>query len=125
MSRQPHRTRKHSPQFKLEAVRLMRERLAAGLTLQRVSEELEIHPDLLRTWAKLVAAAPEETPAAVIFPGHGQRRRFAPPPPALPPGDRPESAEEEVRRLRRENERLRLERDFLKKAAAFFAKESR
>jgi transposase len=121
--RQPHRQRKHSPEFKLEAVRLMHERLAAGLTLQRVSEELEINPDQLRTWSKLVAAAPEDTPAAVIFPGHGQRRRFAPSPP--PPSDRPEPAEAEVRRLRRENERLRQERDFLKKAAAFFAKESR
>ena len=124
MGRRPHRYRKHSPEFKLEAVRLMRERLATGLTLQRVSEELEINPDLLREWAKLVAAAPTDTPAGVIFPGHGQRRRFpvAPPEPAA---DRPESAEAEVRRLRRENERLRLERDFLKKAAAFFAKESR
>jgi transposase len=31
---------------------------------------------------------------------------------------------EELRRLRRENQRLQMERDFLKKAAAFFAKES-
>lgn len=123
--RQPHRQRKHSPEFKLEAVRLMRERLAAGLTLQRVSEELELNPDLLRTWSKLVTAAPEDTPAAVIFPGHGQRRRYAPAPPLPAPRERPEPAEEEVRRLRRENERLRQERDFLKKAAAFFAKESR
>ena len=35
----------------------------------------------------------------------------------------PESPDEELRRLRRENLRLRMERDFLKKAAAFFAKE--
>ena len=103
----------------------MRERLAAGLTLQRVSEELELNPDLLRTWSKLVTAAPEDTPAAVIFPGHGPRRRYAPAPPLPAPRERPEPAEEEVRRLRRENERLRQERDFLKKAAAFFAKESR
>jgi transposase len=33
--------------------------------------------------------------------------------------------EEELRRVRRENAVLRQERDFLKKAAAFFAKESR
>lgn len=124
MGRQPLRRRKHSPEFKVETVRLMRERLAAGLTLQRVSDELEIGPDLLREWAKQIAAAPEGTPAAVIFPGPGQQRRFAAPLPP-PASDRPETAEEEVRRLRRENERLRLERDFLKKAAAFFAKESR
>jgi transposase len=42
----------------------------------------------------------------------------------LPPGGS-ESPEAELRRLRRENERLRQERDFLKKATAFFAKESR
>jgi transposase len=42
------------------------------------------------------------------------------------PGQGPgASAEAEVRRLQRENATLRQERDFLKKAAAFFAKESR
>ena len=61
MTRQPNGKRKHSPQFKLEAVRLMRERLATGLTLQRVSEELAIGPDLLRDWAKQVDAAPPFT----------------------------------------------------------------
>jgi transposase len=42
-----------------------------------------------------------------------------------PPAPDAESPELELRRLRRENERLRQERDFLKKAAAFFAKESK
>jgi transposase len=102
----------------------MRERLATGLTLQRVSEELEVGPDLLREWAKQVAGAAPGANADEIFPGAGHRRRVAAvptlagPEPPLPP-------EDELRRLRRENERLRLERDFLKKAAAFFAKESR
>jgi transposase len=41
----------------------------------------------------------------------------------LPPPS-PPTKDEELARLRRENERLRMERDFLKKAAAFFAKES-
>ena len=128
MNRQPFRKRKHSPEFKLEAVRLMRERLAAGLTLQRVSEELEIGPDLLRVWGKQVDEAPEGASAEAIFPGHGRRRRAlggsaAGPKPFGP--SRPLSAEAELAQLRRENERLRQERDFLKKAAAFFAKESR
>jgi transposase len=35
----------------------------------------------------------------------------------------PETTDQEVRRLRRENQQLKMERDFLKKAAAFFAKE--
>jgi transposase len=127
MARRPFRTRQHSPGFKLEAVRVMHERLATGLTLQRVSEELEVSPDALRVWAKQVRAAPADASAEQIFPGHGRRRLYDPaaltaagarPPAALP-------AEEEVRRLRRELERVRQERDFLKKAAAFFANESR
>jgi transposase-like protein len=55
--RSPYR-RRHSPEFKVECVRVMRERLATGLTLQRVSEEVEVGPDLLREWAKQVAGAP-------------------------------------------------------------------
>jgi transposase len=113
--------RRFTPEFKLEAVRLMRERLAAGLTLQRVSRELEIGPDLLRVWSQQVAAHPDAS-AEEIFPGPGTRRartarRDAPPTASAP--------EAEVRRLQREVEVLREERDFLKKAAAFFAKESR
>ena len=118
------RQRRHSPTFKVEAVRLMHERLATGLTLQRVSEELEIGPDMLRQWAKQVAAAPKASTPEEIFPGHGKRRGYAEVLGALPE-PRPLTPEQELARLRRENERLRQERDFLKKAAAFFAKESR
>jgi len=124
MGRGPFRKR-HTPAFKVEAVRVMQERVASGLTLQRVSEELEVGPDLLRTWAKQVAGAPPGTPAEEIFPGGGQRRRYSLAPKVAPPPAEARSIEEEVRQLRRENERLRQERDFLKKAAAFFAKESR
>jgi transposase len=116
--------RRHAPAFRVEAVRLMHERLAAGLTLQRVSEELDVGPDLLRAWAKQVAGAPVGASPEEIFPGGGRRRQFAPVE-TLPPPTGSESPEAELRRLRRENERLRQERDFLKKAAAFFAKESR
>ena len=119
------RQRRHSPAFKVEAVRLMHERLATGLTLQRVSEELEIGPDMLRHWAKQVAAAaPNAVTPEEIFPGHGRRRGYTEVLTALP-GPAAETKEQELARLRRENERLRQERDFLKKAAAFFAKESR
>ena len=124
MVRQWERKRRHTPEFKVEAVRLMKERLESGVTLQRVSEELEIGADLLRVWGHQVDDAPDGSSAAQIFPGHGhkktiEKRRVVP----VPPG--PRSLEDEVERLRRENERLRQERDFLKKAAAFFAKESR
>lgn len=116
--------RRHPPAFKVEAVRVMHERLATGLTLQRVSEELDVGPDLLRSWAKQVAGAPPDASPEVIFPGGGRRRAF-PPVETLTPAPGTEPPEAELRRLRRENERLRQERDFLKKAAAFFAKESR
>jgi transposase len=118
------RGRRHTAEFKVEAVRLMRERLAAGLTLQRISEELEIGPDLLRVWGKQVDAASEGTRPEEIFPGPGRRRAKAVGA-KRPTISHPLSAEEELARLRRENDRLRQERDFLKKAAAFFAKESR
>ena len=121
--RSPFRKRRHTPEFKVECVRVMRERLATGLTLQRVSEELEVEPDLLRKWAKQIAGAAVGAAPAEIFPGHGQRRAATVAPTGG--GDASRSPEEELRRLRRENERLRMERDFLKKAAAFFAKESR
>ena len=116
--------RRHSPAFKLECVRVLHERLATGLTLQRVSEELEVGPDLLRLWAKQVAGAPTGASPEEIFPGGGRRRQFAPVETLVPPTGS-ETPDAELRRLRRENERLRQERDFLKKAAAFFAKESR
>ena len=118
------RPRRHSPTFKVEAVRLMNERLATGLTLQRVSEELEIGPDMLRQWAKQLAAAPAGSAPEQIFPGAGKRRAYREVLATLPE-PRVLSPEQELARLRRENERLRQERDFLKKAAAFFAKESR
>lgn len=123
MGRQSFARKRRTPEFKVEAVRLLRERRAAGLTLQRVSEELEVSPDLLRQWAKQVDGAPAGTSAQEIFPGHGQRRQFQSAP-TMAAGEGPPALEEEVRQLRRENERLRQERDFLKKAAAFFAKES-
>jgi transposase len=103
------RTRRaFSPDFKLEAVRLLEERRAAGASLSQVGRELDVRPDLLRAWARQVKAR-AGSGARGVFPGQG-------------PGP---STEAEVRRLQRENATLRQERDFLKKAAAFFAKESR
>ena len=118
------RRQRHTPEFKYQAVQLMHERIAAGATLQRVSEELDVNPDLLRVWSKQVAASPEHATAAEIFPGHGKRRLTNGAPRGVP-GTPGRSPEQELARLQREVERLRQERDFLKKAAAFFAKESR
>lgn len=115
--------KKYTPEFKAEAVRVMYERLRAGATLRRIGQELDINPDRLRVWSEAMEAAPPGAPLDDVFPGSGNRR-------TLPLPDEPKRVggplplEEEVARLRRENELLRLERNFLKKAAAFFAKES-
>jgi transposase len=85
-------------EFKQEAVRLLTE---SGRPLRQVARELGLHAAQLRDWRRELA---RPSPAAA-----------APAP----------SDAEEVRRLRRELEVVRQERDFLKKAAAFFAKESR
>ena len=114
--------RRHTAAFKWEAVQLMQKRLTAGVTMRRISEELEVRPNLLAKWARAVAGAPAGARAEDVFPGSGRVRAFPDAPPMPEPAETPEA---ELRRLRRENERLRQERDFLKKAAAFFAKESR
>ncbi len=92
--------RQFSREFKQEAVRLVRER---GVAMAQVARDLDVHVNLLRGWVRAQIADP-----AHAFPGEGQQR--------------PEQAE--VTRLRREVTRLRAERDILKKAAAYFAKES-
>ncbi len=91
--------RKFSREFELEAVR----QLEAGRRLAEVARELGVHATVLRRWKEQVAVD-----AKSAFPGNGRLR----------------DPEEELRRLQRENAQLRAERDFLKRAAAFFAKES-
>ena len=100
--------RAFSAEFKVEAVGLMRERQALGVSVAQIGRELDVRPDLLRAWARQAAQRPGAS-GRDVFPGNGKEP----------------NAEAEVRRLQRENAVLRQERDFLKKAAAFFAKESR
>jgi transposase len=90
--------RSFTPEFRHEAVRLA---LESDRPLSEIARELQLRPDQLRHWKQ-------------------QFTRAAGGPP--PSG---ETSEQELRRLRREVEVLRQERDFLKKAAAFFAHESR
>jgi transposase len=92
--------RKYTREFKLEAVRLIKER---GVTVAQASRDLGVNGNLLRKWAHQLADDPQQS-----FPGHGQMK--------------PEQAE--IARLRRELVKLKAERDILKKAAAYFAKES-
>jgi transposase len=90
-------------EFKVEAVRLVTE---GNQSVSEVSESLGIRPDMLRAWRRELEGQPRAS-TKDVFPGHGK----------VP------SQEEELNRLRRENELLRQEREFLKKAAAYFAKE--
>jgi transposase len=93
--------RRHGREFKLEAVRLVRER---RVTVAQASRDLGIHPNLLRNWIKAFENDPPDA-----FPGQGRMK--------------PEQAE--IERLRREVQKLKAERDILKKAAAYFARESK
>ena len=94
--------RTFSSAFKTEAVRLVAERRAVGVTLVEVGQELDVRPDQLRAWARQARTAQGSGGSA--------------------PG---ESIEQEVRRLRREVAVLRQEQAFAKKVAVYFAKESR
>ena len=93
--------RAYPKEFKLEAAQLARE---SEQSVAEVARDLGIAPSLLHRWIKQV----EGRDPARVFPGNGKL----------------EAPEDEVRRLRRELERVKQERDFLKKAAAFFARES-
>lgn len=103
------RRQRQTPEFKCQAVQLMHERIAAGATLQRVSDELDVSPDLLRVWSKQVAAAPAHATAVEIFPGHG-KRRLTKWQPRGQPATFVRSPEQELARLQREVERLRRRR---------------
>lgn len=107
-SKTPRPRRVFTAEFKLEAVRRMEERRGQGVSLAAIARELDVRPDMLRLWAKQVDARAGASPHDV-FPGQGR----------LP------TEQEELRRLQRENQRLSQENEFLKKAAAFFARESR
>jgi len=82
--------RRYTREFKLEAVRLIRDR---GVSYARASEDLKVHPTQLRNWVKAFAEDPQHA-----FPGVGQMK--------------PEQLE--IARLKREVIRLKAERDILK-----------
>jgi transposase len=90
-----------SREFKLEAVRLVKER---GVSRAQAARDLGLHPNVLRKWVKDFERDPKQA-----FPGGGKMR----------PDD------EEMARLRWELEKTKAERDILKKAIAFFAKEAK
>ena len=96
------KTRKsYSKQFKIEAVKLITEQ---GYKISEAAQNLGINPYVLRRWKTQF-----ETDRNQAFPGKGHMT--------------PEK--EELHRLRKEVRQLRMEREILKKATAFFVKESK
>jgi transposase len=95
----PRRRRQFTPEFKAGAVRLV---LEEGRSIGEVARSLDLVPSALGNWVQ----------KAKVEAGQG------------PVGAVTASERDELVRLRRENRQLRMERDILKKAAAFFAKES-
>ena len=99
MGKRQRTNRRFSAEFKAAAVQRALAVVRSGGTASSVARDLEIDSGLLSVWMR--AAAP---PTA---------------------GEDAESPAEELRRLRRENDTLRLELEFAKKAAAYFAKDVR
>jgi transposase-like protein len=87
--------RKFTREFKLEAVRLIKDR---SVSYSRAAQDLDVHESQLRNWVRKYADDPQHA-----FPGPGQMK--------------PEQLE--IARLKREVIKLKAERDILKKAAAY------
>ena len=86
--------RKYNKEFKVEAVRLIKER---GVSVSQAAKDLNVDDNVLRRWVRELSADPVDA-----FPGLGKMR--------------PE--QEEIARLQKEVAKLKMERDILKKAAA-------
>src|SRR5690349_12654743 len=93
------RRRAFSDEFKAETVRLVRD---SGKSVGAIARELDLTETALREWVR----------QAEVDAGRGR------------PGALTTEEREELARLRREVRTLRMERDILKKATAFFAKEN-
>jgi transposase len=98
--RKPQRKKRvFSDEFKAGAVRLV---LEEGKTVTEVSKDLDLVQSVLGKWVERARA------------DNGTSKR----------GTLTTDEKEELARLRKENRQLRVERDILKKATAFFAKEN-
>jgi len=91
--------RKYTREFKEEAVKLITEQ---GYQIAEAARNLGVNENMLGRWKREIEGGGEE--ALGIAGGTAMQA--------------------ELNRLRKENKRLKLEREILKKAAAFFAKET-
>ena len=94
-----HKRRKYSQEYKQEAVRLVGQ---SGIPLAQVATNLGINPSILRRWCNETSKAGKNA-----FPGNGTPRDM------------------ELAQLKRELQQVKQERDFLKEAAAYFARTSK
>ena len=92
--------RKHSKEFKQDAVRLVTEQ---GYAIAEAARNLGLNANMLARWKK------ETEESEYAFRGNGKLTQ----------------EQLELRQLRSENRQLRLEREILKKATAFFVNESK
>jgi transposase len=99
--------RQFTDEFKREAVALL---ASSGRPLTQIASELGIAPSMLRNWRNRG--------------GGGNAGPALHPIPASVPHSTPDPTAE-ISRLRRENDRLRMERDILKKAVAIFSEPPR
>ena len=90
--------RRYSPEYKQEAVQLVQQ---SDSPVAEIARNLGINENMLRRWIKQAAE-----PGKRAFPGHGNSR------------------DEELARLQKELRQVKKERDFLREAATYFAKES-
>ena len=93
--------KKYSKEFKLDAVSLV---VDQGYTRIEAAKSLEINYTMLGRWVK-----EQQSGDGQAFRGNGKLT--------------PEQAE--IRQLKEENRRLKIEKDIIKKATVFFAKETR
>ena len=93
--------KKYSKEFKLDAIALVKEQ---GYNQAEAARNLGLNPNMLGRWIK-----ESENDDGQAFRGNGKLT--------------PEQLE--LRQLREENKRLKMEREILKKATVFFAKETK
>ena len=92
--------KKYSPEFREEAVQIA---LRSSKTISAVGRELEMNPETLRGWVKKYQRKREPAPGAELTVSERAR----------------------LKELERRNRELEMEVSFLKKAAAYFAKDPR